>query len=237
MQLFFSFQPCQSHPCLRKRGDLRIFGSSPGRTGVGDGVFAARGRVRVGWRFCRNVCAVHPPLRRSEPARRQDICGANRNVRYAGQTGLVQTRLLLTQQFLAPAAASFRWCSEFCRTGPPRCQIRQISIRQFAAVGFDNRVAELCCRWTRARFQKFSGGETASVAPLNSKPRGQPQSGNGMNSCRSSIGRSKRPLPQRASRHSSFADSIFSRLDATKFHQTWRGPFSVAPPSAIMRAP
>jgi len=43
--------------------------------------------------------------------------------------------------------------------------------------------------------------------------------GRGVNSSRSSGGRSKRPRPQSALRHCSLAASILSRLDPTKFHQ------------------
>ena len=72
----------------------------------------------------------------------------------------------------------------------------------------------------RPRYALFDADRVVLAAvPINQLSRTAHGGGSGVNSSRSSGGRSKRPRPQSALHHCSLAASILSRLDPTKFHQ------------------
>ncbi len=92
-------------------------------------------------------------------------------------------------------------------------------------------------RTSAARARPNVGVYYAPPTAASSGRGGFYRSGAGMNSASSPGGRRKRPCAQSPARHASRAASIRSLLEATKFHQIWRGPSIVAPPSNMIRVP
>ena len=89
--------------------------------------------------------------------------------------------------------------------------------------------------WRRHRCKK----QAHSSTPQGQSPRrqdGSYQSGAGTNAPSSPGGSWNRPCCQSPARHASLAASMRFFDDATKFHQMWRGPSIVAPPSSITRS-